>query len=63
MSSVRQPQGARGAGQPVMAGGNKCDGKTVANILAMRGVTVTPTVTPSLVQIPGLPGSWATDEP
>jgi len=41
--SVRQPQGAASAGQPVTAGGkNKSDAKAVANILATRGITVTP---------------------
>jgi len=41
--SVRQPQGAASAGQPVAAGGkNKSDAKAVANILATRGITVTP---------------------
>ncbi|GFG30609.1 hypothetical protein Cfor_10518 [Coptotermes formosanus] len=41
--SVRQPQGAAGTGQPTAAGGkNKSDAKAVANILATRGITVTP---------------------
>lgn len=41
--SVRQPQGAAGAGQPMAGGGkNKSDAKAVANILATRGITVTP---------------------
>jgi hypothetical protein len=41
--SVRQPQGGTGAGQPIASGGkNKSDAKAVANILATRGITVTP---------------------
>ncbi|XP_021914065.1 uncharacterized protein LOC110827075 isoform X2 [Zootermopsis nevadensis] len=41
--SVRQPQGGAGVGQPVVSGGkSKSDAKAVANILATRGITVTP---------------------
>lgn len=41
--SVRQPQGGSGVGQPIAGGGkNKSDAKAVANILATRGITVTP---------------------
>jgi hypothetical protein len=41
--SVRQPQGGVGVGQPIASGGkNKSDAKAVANILATRGITVTP---------------------
>jgi hypothetical protein len=41
--SVRQPQGGAGVNQPVATGGkNKSDAKAVANILATRGITVTP---------------------
>jgi hypothetical protein len=41
--SVIQPQGGAGVNQPVATGGkNKSDAKAVANILATRGITVTP---------------------
>ena len=41
--SVRQPQGGTNANQSAAVGGkNKSDAKAVANILATRGITVTP---------------------
>ncbi|XP_069676372.1 uncharacterized protein [Periplaneta americana] len=41
--SVRQPQGGAVTGQPSTGGGkNSSDAKAVANILATRGITVTP---------------------